>query len=88
MVQGAEERESEDGSFPVYAIAIIAAVGLIVLLLLVTVGVVVLFVHYRRRKVLLESLKVTFCGSEYCARSTSSYSPPYSSTDMCMHSQH
>ena len=60
VVQSDKERVSEDGSFPVYAIAIIAAVGLIVLLLLVTVAVVVLFVHYRRRKVLLDSLKVVW----------------------------
>ena len=75
VVQGVEERKSEDGSFPVYAIAIIAAVGLIVLLLLVTVAVVVLFVNYRRRKLLLESFKVHFVEVNVASQYTSSNSP-------------
>jgi len=74
VVEGVEERESED-SFPVYAIAIIAAVGLIVLLLLVTLGVVVLCVNYRRRKLLLDSFKVHFVEVNAASQYTSSNSP-------------
>ena len=86
-VRGVEERKSEDGSFPLYAIAIIAAVGLILLLLLVTVVVVVIYVNYRRRKLLLDSFKVLAVEVKLFHNALV-YTPLHIPLLACIHSQH